>query len=101
MSFENENYPAKVIGLLFERGTSIRRVIDDFCRKLDVKPETALESNDTYFVELMIEHGLGVSPLPAWVLREEVENGKPAPIHAFLEYTIEPEGNLQTPAEAV
>lgn len=66
--------------ILFERGASIRRATDDFFKKVKIEPETALESNDTYFVKLMIEHGLGVSLLPSWAVREEARNGKLAPI---------------------
>jgi DNA-binding transcriptional LysR family regulator len=43
---------------------------------MKVEPEMALESNDTYFVKLMIEHGLGVSLMPSWAVREEVKSGK-------------------------
>ena len=51
--------------ILFERGSSIRRATDDFFKRENIEPETALESNDTYFIKIMIEHGLGVSLLPA------------------------------------
>lgn len=105
--------------ILFERGASIRRATDDFFRKLNVEPETALESNDTYFVKLMIEHGLGVSLLPSWAVREEIKNGKlaqirfkknqvkrkvsiislkgtkAAPIRAFIEYILNRKEHLQ------
>ena len=111
--------------ILFERGASIRRATDNFFAKLNAKPETALESNDTYFVKLMIEQGLGVSLLPAWAVREEVKNGKlaqirfkknkmrrtvsmislkgakTAPIRAFIEYILSQKENLQNLAEAI
>lgn len=109
--------------ILFERGASIRRATDDFFTKFKTKPETALESNDTYFVKLMIEHGLGVSLLPSWAVREEVKNeklaqirfkknkvkrsvsiislkgAKTAPIRAFIEYILNQKENLQKLAE--
>ena len=66
--------------ILFERGASIRRATDDFFKKVKIEPETALESNDTYFIKLMIEHGLGVSLIPSWAVREEVKSGKLAQI---------------------
>lgn len=62
--------------ILFERGASIRRASDGFFKNMRVQPEMALESNDTYFVKLMIEHGLGISLLPSWTVREEVKTGK-------------------------
>jgi DNA-binding transcriptional LysR family regulator len=106
--------------ILFERGASIRRATDDFFKKVKVEPETALESNDTYFIKLMIEHGLGVSLMPSWAVREEIKSGKlaqiritghelkrnvamvalkgskSAPIRAFIAYILEQKEKLQT-----
>lgn len=108
--------------VLFERGASIRRATDDFFKKVQVKPEKALESNDTYFVKLMVEHGLGVSLMPSWTVREEVGTGKlaqvrirghelkrsvgmvslkgsaSAPIRAFIAFMLEEKQRLQTAA---
>ncbi len=105
--------------ILFERGASIRRATDSFFKKVKVVPEMSLESNDTYFIKLMIERGLGVSLLPAWAVREEIKSGKlakvkisghelkrsvamvslkgfqPAPIRAFTAYVIEQKEKLQ------
>lgn len=110
--------------VLFERGASIRRATDDFFKKVQVKPEKALESNDTYFVKLMVEHGLGVSLMPSWAVREEVKTGKlaqvrikghelkrsvamvslrgskSAPIRAFIEYMLDEKDRLQAAALA-
>jgi DNA-binding transcriptional LysR family regulator len=105
--------------ILFERGSSIRRATDSFFKKLKLEPAKALESNDTYFVKLMIEKDLGVSLLPSWAVREEVENGKlvqrkihghelkrsvsmvslkgfqPAPTRAFISYILSQKEALQ------
>ncbi len=62
--------------ILFERGSSIRRATDDFFKRKQIAPATALESNDTYFIKIMIEHGLGISLLPIWAVREEIERGE-------------------------
>lgn len=62
--------------ILFERGASIRRATDRFFKKLKFEPEMALESNDSYFIKLMIEHGLGISLMPLWTVREELKTGK-------------------------
>ena len=62
--------------VLFERGSSIRRATDAFFHRVGVRPALALESNDTYFVKLMVEHGLGVSLLPTWAVRDEVAKGR-------------------------
>lgn len=71
---ENERW------VLFERGASIRRATDDFFRTVSIKPEKALESNDTYFVKLMVEHGLGISLMPSWTVGEEVASGSLAKV---------------------
>jgi len=108
--------------ILFERGASIRRASDDFFKKVRVEPEMALESNDTYFIKLMIEHGLGVSLMPSWAIREETKSGKlaqirirghelkrsvamvslkgaqSAPIRAFIEFMLAQKEKLQTSA---
>jgi DNA-binding transcriptional LysR family regulator len=108
--------------ILFERGASIRRATDDFFKKVKVEPEMALESNDTYFIKLMIEHGLGVSLMPSWTVREETKVGKlaqirvkghelkrsvamvslkgaqSAPIRAFIEFMLTQKDKLQNAA---
>ena len=61
--------------ILFERGNSIRRSTDAFFHKVGIEPRTALESNDTAFIKLMVERGLGLSLLPAWAVRDEVSLG--------------------------
>jgi len=110
--------------VLFERGSSIRRATDAFFHRVGVRPELALESNDTYFVKLMVEHGLGVSLLPAWAVREEVTKGRlvrlavaghrlrrsvsmiflgrmpPAATRAFVEFMLAHRAELQAVAHA-
>lgn len=108
--------------ILFERGASIRRATDDFFKKVNIEPEMALESNDTYFIKVMIEHGLGVSLMPSWAVREETKNGKlaqvrikkhelrrsvamvslkgaqSAPIRTFIEFMLAQKEKLQSAA---
>jgi len=62
--------------ILFERGASIRHATDDFFKQVGIRPDLALESNDTYFIKLMVEHGMGISLLPVWAVRDEVGAGK-------------------------
>ena len=107
---------------LFEQGASIRRATDAFFKRVDLSPDLALESNDTYFIKLMVEHGLGVSVMPSWAVREEVEAGRlawlrvaghrltrdvalialgrfqPSPTRAFIEYILEHREGLQEAA---
>jgi DNA-binding transcriptional LysR family regulator len=61
--------------ILFERGASIRTATDEFFQRASVAPDAVLESNDTFFIKLMVRQGVGVSLLPAWAVREEVEAG--------------------------
>jgi LysR family transcriptional regulator, cyn operon transcriptional activator len=108
--------------ILFEQGASIRRATDAFFKRVDLNPDLALESNDTYFIKLMVEHGLGVSVMPSWAVREEVEAGRlawlrvnghhltravavialgrfqPSPTRAFIEYVLEHRERLQEAA---
>jgi DNA-binding transcriptional LysR family regulator len=105
--------------ILFERGASIRRATEDFFKRVGIRPELALESNDTYFVKLMVEHGMGISLLPSWAVREEVMAGKlaqlkisghhlrrsvamlslgrfqPTPTRAFLSFILRHKTSLQ------
>jgi DNA-binding transcriptional LysR family regulator len=61
--------------ILFERGNSVRRATDEFFAKVGAEPRTALESNDTAFIKLMVERGFGISLLPSWAVRDEVRYG--------------------------
>jgi DNA-binding transcriptional LysR family regulator len=61
--------------ILFERGNSVRRATDEFFGEVGSQPRTALESNDTAFIKLMVERGFGISLLPAWAVRDEVRWG--------------------------
>ncbi|HEX8423193.1 MAG TPA: LysR family transcriptional regulator [Pyrinomonadaceae bacterium] len=105
--------------IMFERGTSIRRATEEFFKRAEIRPTLALESNDTYFMKRMIEYGLGLSLLPSWAVRDEVEAGKlaqleiaghrlrrsismislgrfqPAPTRAFLAFMLSHREKLQ------
>jgi LysR family cyn operon transcriptional activator len=109
--------------ILFERGASIRRATDHFFDQIGVRPDLALESNDTYFIKRMIERGLGASLLPGWAVRDEVASGKlaqlqisghrlrrsvslvslgrfqPSPTRAFIEYILNHKARLQVMAD--
>jgi DNA-binding transcriptional LysR family regulator len=66
--------------ILFERGASIRRASDHFFARAGIKPDLALESNDTDFIKLMVRSGVGISLLPAWAMREEIRTGALVPV---------------------
>lgn len=109
--------------ILFERGASIRRATDNFFKRMDIRPELALESNDTYFIKLMVEHGMGISLLPGWAVRDEVVANRlarlrieghrlhrsvamvslgsfqPSPTRAFLSYILHNKESLQAMAK--
>lgn len=110
--------------ILFERGASIRRATDEFFNRVGLEPRLALESNDTYFVKLMVEHGMGVALLPAWAVREEAATGRlgaarveghrirrtvsmvslgqfqPSAVRTFVEYILAEKAALQALATA-
>src|SRR5262245_255916 len=69
--------------ILFERGASIRRATDQFFNQVGFSPDLALESNDTYFIKLMVEQGLGISLLPSWAVRDEVAAEKLSCLRIF------------------
>lgn len=105
--------------ILFEQGASIRRATDEFFKQVGISPVLALESNDTYFIKLMVEHGLGISLLPSWAVRDEITAAKlsqlrvaghqlrrsvamvsllrfqPSPTRAFLSYILNHKHHLQ------
>jgi DNA-binding transcriptional LysR family regulator len=109
--------------VLFERGASIRRATDQFFNRVGFEPALALESNDTYFIKLMVERGIGISLLPSWAVRDEVRWGwlaqlpieghrlqrkvaivslgrfQPSSTRAFLDYILRHKAILQTMAE--
>jgi len=66
--------------ILFERGASIRRASDQFFAEAGIKPDLALESNDTDFIKLMVQNGVGISLLPSWAIREEVRTRTLVPV---------------------
>jgi DNA-binding transcriptional LysR family regulator len=110
--------------VLFERGASIRRATDQFFNRVGFLPELALESNDTYFIKLMVERGIGISLLPSWAVRDEVRWGwlaqlrieghrlerkvavvslgrfQPSSTRVFLEYVLRHKAILQAMASA-
>ena len=111
--------------ILFEQGASIRRATDAFFKRVELSPDLAMESNDTYFIKLMVEHGLGVSVMPSWAVREEASAGRlawlrvrghrltrsvamislgrfqPSPTRAFIAYMLENRAELQEAARAL
>lgn len=118
--------PARLRGervILFESGSSIRQATDVFFKKARLEPPVALESNDTSFVKLMVEHGQGVAFLPPWAVRDEVLAGRlailrvdghrmprkiamvaqarlqSAPLRAFLDFILERRQQLRWMAE--
>jgi len=111
--------------IIFEHGASIRRATDAFFERAGLRPELALESNDTSFVKLMVEHGLGISLLPSWAVREEIGAGRlgwarirghrltravalvalgrfqPSPTRAFIAHVLAHKDELQQTARPV
>src|SRR5258705_2648031 len=46
--------------VLFERGSSIRRATDQFFDSVRIPPALGLQADDTYFIQVITEHGCGI-----------------------------------------
>jgi DNA-binding transcriptional LysR family regulator len=57
--------------LLYPQRSNVRRVIDQFFRKLNVSPRVSMEADDTEAIKRLVESGFGYSILPAHALREQ------------------------------
>lgn len=111
--------------ILFERGASLRRAAERFFAEVGIEPTLALESNDTFFIKWMVEHGMGISLLPPWAVRDEVAAGRlaqlrvaghrlrravkmislgrfqPAATRRFIEFILERKAQLQALAQSL
>ena len=61
--------------ILYERGGTIRRVIDDWFRRDRVAPRVAMEFGNSEAIKKLVEAGLGLSVTPAITVRAEVRAG--------------------------
>jgi DNA-binding transcriptional LysR family regulator len=61
--------------ILYERGGTIRRVIDDWFRRAQVAPRIAMEFGNSEAIKKLVEAGLGLSVTPAVTVRAEVKAG--------------------------
>jgi DNA-binding transcriptional LysR family regulator len=61
--------------ILYERGGTIRRVIDDWFRRARVAPRVAMEFGNSEAIKKLVEAGLGLSVTPAITVRAEVKAG--------------------------
>lgn len=55
--------------------SSIRTEFDALCARLDVVPTVVAEVDDMAMLRLMAREGIGLAPLPAIVVRDELEAG--------------------------
>lgn len=59
--------------IVFERGMSHRRTMDELFTKLGITPRIVSETNDPQMVKSLIEIGLGIALIPRWAVAKEVE----------------------------
>jgi DNA-binding transcriptional LysR family regulator len=62
--------------ILYERGGTIRRVIDDWFRRAGVSPRIAMELGNAEAIKKLVSAGLGLSVSSAISIREEVAGGQ-------------------------
>jgi len=61
--------------ILYERGGTIRQVIDEWFRKAGVTPRVAMELGNAEAIKKLVGAGLGISVSPAMAVRDEVRAG--------------------------
>jgi DNA-binding transcriptional LysR family regulator len=61
--------------ILYERGGTIRRVIDAWFRRGGVRPRVVMELGNEEAIKKLVGAGLGVSVSPAMAVRDEVRAG--------------------------
>lgn len=76
--------------------SSIRTAFDALCRRLDVKPTIVAEVDDMAMLRLMAREAIGLAPLPAIVVRDELQAGAlrevvplPSISETFIALTVE------------
>ena len=95
-------------------------LLTNFSKKLALSRNYRSNQNDTYFIKQLIENGLGISLLPIWAVRKDIDKNRlaivrisghklkrsvamvslkgfqSAPIRAFIEHIINQKEKLQT-----
>jgi DNA-binding transcriptional LysR family regulator len=61
--------------ILYERGGTIRRVIEEWFRRGGAVPRVAMELGNSEAIKKLVEAGLGLSITPAITVRDEVRRG--------------------------
>ena len=61
--------------IVYERGGTIRRVIDGWFRRGGVRPRIVMELGNEEAIKKLVGAGLGVSVSPAMAVRDEVRSG--------------------------
>jgi DNA-binding transcriptional LysR family regulator len=70
--------PGDLVGqpwVLFERGSSTRRVIDDMMQKDGIRPRIVMETENVEILKAFAMIGLGLTILPYQALAREVRSG--------------------------
>lgn len=59
--------------VLYEKSMSMRWLADQFFDATELRPQVAMESNDTHLIKAMISYGYGIGFLPDWSIENEIE----------------------------
>jgi len=59
--------------VLYEKSMSIRWLADQFFESTGLRPQVAMESNDTHLIKAMISYGYGIGFLPDWSIENEIK----------------------------
>lgn len=81
---QKKRISTKVLGdqrwILYDPGTNGRHVSDRFFEERNISPNVVMTTNDTHLIKEMTRLGFGVSLLPDWAIRSEVEDNTLAAI---------------------
>jgi DNA-binding transcriptional LysR family regulator len=61
--------------VLFERGSSTRRVIDDMCAREQVRPRIVMETENVEILKALVSIGMGMTIIPYQAVAREVRAG--------------------------
>lgn len=59
--------------VLYDKSMSMRWLADQFFESTGLRPQVAMESNDTHLIKAMISYGYGIGFLPDWSIENEIK----------------------------
>lgn len=61
---------------MFETGHKLRTTVEEFIKKVGIKPKTIYDTNDGSVIRSMVKYNSKISLLPKWGIFEELQEGK-------------------------